>query len=137
MALSNLRRNPIDGTMSWRAIANEAHTVAELFELPGIYGFVLQDRPQAGSGTVTEDTTAATVFPIVTSAPLAGQVFVDFNENRGYCIFNSADNGKSFLVDYNGGGSNTTVDNIESLIPIGQQRLQNCQTCRRVIPGKH
>jgi hypothetical protein len=115
MALVNRRRNPIDSSVSAVTITDEEHTIAELDELPGVYGFILEERPVAGTVSVKTDDTAQTPFTIVLSTPLPGQVFVDFNENRGYCIFNSADDGKAVLVTYNGAGANNSVENIRAI----------------------
>ena len=115
MPLVNRRRNPIDSTVAAATITDETHTVAEFDELPGVYGFILEERPVAGTVSVRQDNTAETPFTIVLTSPLAGQVFVDFNENRGYCIFNSADNGKAILVTYDGSGANNTVENIRAI----------------------
>jgi hypothetical protein len=112
---SNLRRNPINSTLSPVTITAESKTVAEFDELPGVYGFILDERPVAGTVTVYEDSTAATPYTIVLTAPLSGQVFVDFNENRGYCIFNIADDGAAVLIDYDGAGSNTSLQNIQAI----------------------
>ena len=114
-ATRNRRRNPIDSTVAAATITDEQHTVAEFDELPGVYGFILEERPVAGTVSVRQDNTAETPFTIVLTSPLAGQVFVDFNENRGYCIFNSADNGKAILVTYDGSGANNTVENIRAI----------------------
>ena len=115
MPLVNRRRNPIDSTVAAATITDETHTVAEFDELPGVYGFILEERPVAGTVSVRQDNTAETPFTIVLTSPLAGQVFVDFNENRGYCIFNSADNGKAIIVTYDGSGANNTVENIRAI----------------------
>ena len=115
MPLVNRRRNPIDSTVAAVTITDEQHAVAEFDELPGVYGFILEERPVAGTVSVRQDNTAETPFTIVLTSPLAGQVFVDFNENRGYCIFNSADNGKAILVTYDGSGANNTVENIRAI----------------------
>ena len=115
MPLVNRRRNPIDSTVAAVTITDEQHAVAEFDELPGVYGFILEERPVAGTVSVRQDNTAETPFTIVLTSPLAGQVFVDFNENRGYCIFNSADNGKAIIVTYDGSGANNTVENIRAI----------------------
>lgn len=109
--LSNLRRNPIDSSLSARTITDEAHTVAELNELPGVYGFQLNDRPVAGTVSIVTDNTAATPFTIVLTTPAPGQVFVDFNSQRGLCIFHSDDDTTAVLVSYSGLGSVNSVEN--------------------------
>lgn len=119
MPLVNLRQNPIDSSTSPEAIANESHTIAEFTELPGVYGFILEERPVSGSVSIVTDDTAATPFTVVTTAPSPGQVFVDVNQNRGYCIFNSSDNGVAVLASYNGLGANLTVENISRVAGSG------------------
>lgn len=109
--LSNLRRNPIDSSLSARTITDEAHTVAELNELPGVYGFQLDDRPVAGTVSIVTDNTAATPFTIVLTTPAPSQVFVDFNSQRGLCIFHSDDDATAVLVSYSGLGSVNSVEN--------------------------
>jgi hypothetical protein len=113
-AINNLRKNPFTAAMSWRVMDTEQHTVGELDELPGIYGFQLQDIPQNGTVIVVEDITGGDTWDNVTINPLPGQVRIDYVS--GYCIFNIADDGMDFLVDYSGGGSNSNIDNIISLI---------------------
>jgi len=115
MPLKNLRRNPINSSVTSVAITDESHTVAELDFLTGVYGFILEERPIAGSVTVVTDNTAATPYTIVTTSPLPGQVFVDFNENRGICIFNSADDGDVVLVSYSGAGANNSIENFRAI----------------------
>jgi len=115
MPLKNLRRNPIDSSVTSATITDESHTVAELDFLTGVYGFILEERPIAGSVSVVTDNTAATPYTIVTTSPLPGQVFVDFNENRGICIFNSADDGDAVLVSYSGAGAVNSIENIKKV----------------------
>lgn len=115
MPLVNLRQNPIDSSTSPFAITAEEHTVAEFDELPGLYGFILEERPVAGSVIITTDDTAADIFTVVTADPLPGQVFVDVNQNRGYCIFNVSADGQAVLVDYSGLGANMSVESVYAL----------------------
>jgi hypothetical protein len=104
MALSDIRTNPVTGAVSWRAITAEAHTVIELVDrIPGIYGFQLEDRPQAGSIAFTPSRTI-----INSGTPNFGEVYVSVD--YGLCIFNIADDSIAFTVDYNGGGSVITKD---------------------------
>lgn len=118
---SNLRQNPFTGAFSWRAIADEEQTVAEFNFLPGIYGFILRDRPNpAASLTVITDDSAGDEFEKITSGtPNPGQVRIDYT--RGICVFNIADNGKSFLVSYQGGGSNLTYEALSGIATYGPQ----------------
>ena len=52
---SDLRRNPFTGAISWRVMSPEIHTIEELENLPGLYGFQLQDKPRPGTVTVVEN----------------------------------------------------------------------------------
>lgn len=110
---SNLRRNPFTGAYSYRTMDPESHTIAELSELPGIYGFQLQDKPKTGSVTVTGAETGGSEYNQVTVDPSTGQCRIDYTS--GYIIFNVADNGKEVTVDYEGGGSNASIENITAL----------------------
>lgn len=112
-ARTNRRVNPITGATSWRTMDTETYTVAEFDELPGQYGFRLQDVPRSGTVVIVENVTGGATWTNVTTAPSAGQVYVDYT--AGFCIFNVSDNGKSFNIDYEGGGSVYTVANIEAI----------------------
>lgn len=101
--------------MAWRTMSPETRTVAVLAELPGIYGFILQDIPQVGTVVVVENTTAATGRTVVTTVPNPGEVFVAFDTGQSYCIFNAADDGVSFIVNYSGGGSSNSIQNLATL----------------------
>lgn len=115
-ALSNRRTNPRTGAVSWRTMDTETRTVAEFDELPGIYGFQLQDRPRQGTVVITEDVTGGATFDIVTTDPLPGQVFVDFD--FGYCVFHVDDDATICTIDYEGGGSNANIVNIQSIASV-------------------
>lgn len=121
---SNLRQNPLTSAYSWRTITAELHTVAEFDFLPGIYGFVLKDKPNPDTTTITftTDDTAATVYEIITSGtPNAGQVRYD--SARGICIFNVAANALDFVVDYQGGGTNLTYEMLLGIASYGPDVL--------------
>lgn len=116
---SDKRINPIDSSFSWRTMDPEYHTVAVLDNLPGVYGFILQDNPRLSTLTITEDITGGEEWAIVSGTPSAtGQVFVSNGATAvfpGLCIFNVADNGKSFRIDYEGGGSTQTVEAVSDI----------------------
>jgi len=118
MPVSDLRQNPITAAFSFVDIDDEPHTVAELIpELPGIFGFVLEERPNPDPDTITfiTDNTAAIEFTIIFSgAPISGEV--RFDVARGMCIFFAGDVGTDFLVTYKGGGSNLTIAFMNSQI---------------------
>lgn len=109
-ALSELRRNPIDGSISWRNMDIEGHTVAELDQLPGIYGFRLQDRPRNTGLVVAETGTGgATAFTLVTTTPTgANQAYIDYDS--GLVIVHSVHNGDFLEVTYQGAGSIVSID---------------------------
>jgi hypothetical protein len=113
---SELRLNPITGAWSERAIVDEPHTIAELAFLPGVYGFVLRDRPNPSPAeiTIVTDDSSATAFTLITSgAPTAGQARVD--ADRGIVVCNIANNTDSVLVTYKGRGTNATINALEGL----------------------
>jgi hypothetical protein len=125
---SNSRRNPIQPTaISWRQMDDEFHVIAEFAELPGIYGIELQDLPNPNaiaiyeddSGYTTGSFTGLTEFTkIISGLPAVGQ----FRVGSGYStkvIFNAADDGKTVIVDYEGGGTGITLDNVQDLINVG------------------
>lgn len=97
----------------------EYHTVGELPNLPGVYGFILLDNPRLSTLVITEDITGGEEWTVVSGTPTAsGQVFVSQGNQAvfpGLCIFNIADNGKSFRVDYEGGGSGMTVASVSDI----------------------
>lgn len=129
---SNLRRNPFTGAYSYRKMDDEIYTIAELSELPGIYGLQLQDKPQAGTVTVTENVTGGSEFNQVTVDPSAGQCRIDYT--AGYIIFNSADDGKEVIVEYYGGGSNMSKVNLEALVN-NQETLETLISKNYIING--
>lgn len=103
---SNSRENPFaGGAVSWRAITGEPHTIKELNELPGIYGFRLIDWPEPGSVVISG------FSEILTGLPAAGEYRVDYIGRSGLVIFDIADALTLVLCDYNGGGSVTSVEN--------------------------
>lgn len=116
---SDKRVNPITGAISSRALDPEIHTIAELDNLPGVYGVQLKDGIVQGTLTVTENVTGGAVFVQVTTAPLAGQVGVTYSggiNKRGLLLFNVADAGTEVVVDYDGVGSVNSISNIEGLV---------------------
>lgn len=116
-AFSNLRIHPRTGAHSPRVMDPEIHIIAPLVNLPGIYGFQLQDRPETGSVDVAISDTGGMVFDIVTTDPLAGQVYVDFN--FGYCIFHNSDNGSEVVVNYSGIGTVASLENLAKQVSDG------------------
>lgn len=120
MADSELRQNPFDASFSFRTIVGEAQTIAEFNFLPGIHGFVLDDRPNPDVLTITftEDVSGGAVFTIITSgSPSVGQV--RFDSTRGICEFNIVDTGKDILINYEGAGSNLTIALLQRLVNSG------------------
>lgn len=109
---SNKRIHPRTGAISWRTMDPEIKTIAVLANLPGIHGFQLQDFPRNnGSLSVVENVTGGASFDHVTdSDPLAGQYFCNFD--TGVIIFHSSDTGKEILVNYEGGGTVASMENL-------------------------
>lgn len=111
MELSNNRKNPITNVISYRDVV-DVRTVAELPELPGVYGFRLSDKPQM-SPTLPV-VSGSVVYDIVNFNPTsAGKVYVD--ANNGLCIFNVFNNGDNVTVTYKGAGSLVNTDLFEQV----------------------
>jgi hypothetical protein len=103
---------------------DEIHVIQEFSELPGVFGIELQDLPNTSAIAIYEvDTsyttgnfTGLTQFTQITiGLPSPGQ----FRVGSGFSskvIFNSADDGKTVVVDYEGGGSVVSIDNINAII---------------------
>lgn len=114
-ARSDYRVNPITGATSWRTMDQETKTVSQLSNfLPGIYGFRLQDRINTASITVVEAVTGGATWTRVNTSPAAGQYFAD--TETGLVIFNITDSGKTFYVNYQGGGSIADIGALEDLV---------------------
>lgn len=113
---ANLRLNPFTGSVSWSTITDEPHTISLDPEI-GIYGFRLNEIPnpnQTGGIVITGITGGFT--EISTGTPAPGEFRVDYGSitqgSTGFVWFNSAHNGVSALVDYQGGGSGNNTANI-------------------------
>ena len=109
---SNLRVDPWTGATSWRTMTPEIHTIEGFSELPGIYGFQLQDAANPATITVRENFTGSTPFTSVNTDPNPGEFRLGV---AGYIKFNIADNGKEMLVEYEGAGSNLSIKNLQTL----------------------
>ncbi len=110
---SNLRQNPFTRAFSWQAITAESHTIAEYDHLPGLYGILLKEIPRPDSLTITfSDTSQQAV--IVSDDPLANQARIDYQ--RGHVLFNIADDGRSVSINYQGGGTNLSLENLKAII---------------------
>ena len=110
MTISDLRQNPIDGSISWRFISGEAHQITEHYNVPGTFGFNLSDRPDLVNNppVITEDVSGGITFNIVNMAPLnSGDVFISPN---GMCMFTNDVVGKNVKVDYYGAGTLLNAD---------------------------
>jgi hypothetical protein len=130
---SNKRVHPITGAISGRTIEQEL-TVAELDELPGVYGVQLLDGIIQTTLTVTENVTGGSVFVQVTEPPLAGQVAVRYTSGispRGLLIFNVADDATNVLVEYEGAGTVSNLENITALASAAAVDEVNA-----VVPGE-
>lgn len=111
---SNLRRNPINAAISWRTMDTEAHTISEFDWLPGIYGYQIKDKPQQGSVEIVETNPGSDTYDLVSTAPAEGQARVDYV--AGIVIHNIADDGHVVDVDYNGGGTNLSIESIRDVL---------------------
>jgi len=108
----NWRFNPFTGTMNEVSITDEQHTV-EYHADWNAYGIQLDEAPQLDNPStvsIVESGTGGATFAEVprTQAPSSGQYRVDYDAatyfGTGRIEFNSADNGKTVLVSYKGGG---------------------------------
>lgn len=114
-AYSNLRQNPFTLAFSDRTMDPEIHSISEFFELPGIYGIQLQDRPKSGTIVITENVTGGSTFVEVTSGdPASGQYRVDYV--RGLIVCSPADSGVSVIANYTGRGTNFTLSVVQAIV---------------------
>lgn len=114
---SNKRINPLTGASSGRVITEEL-TVAELGNLPDVYGVQLRDGIIQGTLSVYENVTGGAEFTIVSTEPLTGQVGVKFTSGyspEGLLIFNVADDATNVVVTYKGYGSVTSIENQQGI----------------------
>jgi len=115
----NDRTHPFTGAVNWTAISGELHSV-ELHTDKSLYGFYLKEVPQAGTLVVLDVSTGAATGAGLTvvgsGTPGAGQCRPDTDGNTGFVWCNSADNGKSLSVSYNGGGFVANQKNIEDIV---------------------
>lgn len=110
---SELRQNPFDGTFSDRVMDETTPTIGPIPFLPGLYGFVLQDRPSPGTVTV-QINPSGTVFSEVLTTPALNQFRVSYA--RGIVLCNVGNNGNVVRVNYHGRGTNITVDTLQALV---------------------
>jgi len=108
--ISDTRRDPFDGAISFRAMDPENFVVAEFPNLPGRFGFQVQDRIKPDSATVIDTSTGGAIFDQVEQDPLPGQVRID--NDTGFMFFHISEDGTLIEVDYQGGGSNNSIKNI-------------------------
>lgn len=110
----DIRRSPIDASVSWRVMDPEYYTIGALAQLPGLYGFRVQDRVKSGTMSIVYNTTGGSSFVQVTAAPVsAGQFFLD--ETTGLVICNALDVGQSIVANYQGGGTIFSLDQITTI----------------------
>lgn len=115
-AITDKRVHPRTGAIAWRTMDTEVKTISEFTAYPGLYGIKLKDRIKQGSITITENVTGGTEFSIVTTAPLAGQCYIDYE--TAVIEFHSDDAGTEVAVDYQGGGSVASKQNLETLVSV-------------------
>lgn len=119
--MNNNRYNPFTGAYVGSTITNEAHVISLISEL-GIYGFRLNEIPLDSTGgvIVTQTGTGSGDFTeITTGTPAAQQYRIDYGSSSrgstGIVWCNSANDGDAVDVDYQGGGSIASVENIQSI----------------------
>lgn len=118
---ANWRLDPFTNEYLYKGITDEVRTVGFDFELAR-YGFRLDEAPRifasGDSLTVVENVTGGATWTEISSsiAPSAGDYRLDKTFDTGFVEFNSADNGKSFLVTYSGKGSITNFNNLQNAI---------------------
>lgn len=100
----NLRRDPRTKAYNYVQVTpDEEFFVEEFEELPGVFGFQLSERPDPNNIIVTNMADPSIPYEITTSQnPVVGQVYIDYVQ--GYCIFNPAEYGEQFSVNYKGAG---------------------------------
>ena len=124
---SNLRQNPFTRAFSWERITGETSTVALFPHLPSVYGVILKEIPRPES-VVIKFTNPTGSVTIVNNSPLANQARIDYQ--RGHVVFNSSDNAKTLTINYEGGGTVLSLDNLEAFIQeVGDARY------RRLLSG--
>jgi hypothetical protein len=118
-AFSNLRIDPRDASEYPRTMDPEILTIAEFGEFPGKFGFQLKDKPDQGTVVIVENNTAQTPFSLFTGSgiPPIGNLAVDYN--KGYVFANPADDGTECLCNYDGLGSNASLEVISDLAGAG------------------
>lgn len=114
---SNARYNPLTRSFVPNVIAGESKTVAELDFLPGVYGFWLDEAPlSTASVTVKKGMTTYIVTNGGASGVVApGEVYVDFSEMLGLCIFEDSEDGETFTIDYSGLGAPGNRESIQAI----------------------
>lgn len=115
------RFDPTTGLYNYGTISNEEQTVGLIEEL-GLYGFYLEEAPRiqsiGSSLVIVEDVTGGATWTEQTpNAPDAGSFWLDRRYDSGFVRFNQADDGKNFLVSYQGKGGLASVENFPKVIP--------------------
>lgn len=119
----DIRRSPIDASVSWRVMDPEYYTIGGFAQLPGLYGFRVQDRVKSGTMSIVYNTTGGSSFVQVTGAPVAaGQFFLD--ETTGLVICNALDVGQSIVANYQGGGTVFSLAQITSIATAAGATVQ-------------
>lgn len=121
---ANWRFDPFSNLFNFQPITDEPQTVGFLDEW-GIYGFVLDESPKIESGsdslTIIEDIPGGAQWIEIDSAlsPAPGEYRLDRVYDMAIVQFNPADDGKSFLVSYQGKGTVLNVKKIRQLVSSG------------------
>lgn len=113
--LANYRYNPITQAEVTETVTGETATVAEITELPGVYGFELREAPQSSPPGITSVTrvSGGISFSYVATAPGANQYFIDYTNNSPLVIVPSSEDGLQFTVAYNAVGAPDSVKNTQ------------------------
>lgn len=113
--LANYRYNPITQAEVTETVTAETATVAELTELPGVYGFELREAPQSSPPGISSVTrvSGGVSFSYVATAPGANQYYIDYTNNSPLVIVPSSEDGLQFTVAYNAVGAPDSVKNTQ------------------------
>ena len=118
---ANWRFDPFSNTFITISITDEQQTVAldPVLAVPTIRLQEAPDIPSTGDVlTVVENITGGATWTEVSSStsPSSGEYRVDRTFDTGVVEFNVADNGKTFLIDYEGKGTIISENNVEELV---------------------
>lgn len=121
----NLRIDPRTGEKNYTDPFSEELTVAELEELPGVFGVLLTQVPHPTSIEVYRSLDPSVALDRITTTgePALGQFWSDSQQlkPRGYVIVNSDYDGEDLTIVYAGGGYLAHKRVLEEVIPVGPE----------------